>query len=347
MFEKDDLTAPTCNDCHGNHGATPPGIESVTLICGQCHGREADLFAKTAKHEGFVKHNELLASATSCRDCHDQMPERTAATVHRFGECVTCHENHGVMRPTVALFAPLPDVPCAFCHEGSGPLADAEPLEKREHYKQLRDQLLAEAKKLKLDGDARFDWLVDMAQALPTHVVRQGDGKRELRPEFARLFAKFRIGKTHYVYTNPATGKNVSVAIRRCSDCHIDPTTDGAKTAKHMIDGMQEATSLSARAERVLLAAKRGGVEVRTARTELDSAVDSQIEMQALVHTFADGGSFAEKQKEAAAHASAALTAGQQSLAELAYRRRGLGAAVGIIVLVLGGLAIKIRSLGD
>src|SRR6185503_16902167 len=40
LYEKQDLSAPTCNDCHGNHGATPPGIASVANVCGQCHGRQ-------------------------------------------------------------------------------------------------------------------------------------------------------------------------------------------------------------------------------------------------------------------------------------------------------------------
>ena len=34
---KGDLSAPTCNDCHGNHGAAPPGVSSVVNVCGQCH----------------------------------------------------------------------------------------------------------------------------------------------------------------------------------------------------------------------------------------------------------------------------------------------------------------------
>src|SRR6266571_4890389 len=32
-----DLSAPTCNDCHGNHGAAPPGVGSVATVCGTCH----------------------------------------------------------------------------------------------------------------------------------------------------------------------------------------------------------------------------------------------------------------------------------------------------------------------
>lgn len=346
MFAKGDLTAPTCTTCHGNHGATPPGVESVSLICGQCHGREAELFRKTAKHEGFARHNDLLATGATCKDCHENIAPDVVANTRHFSECITCHENHGVMRPTVALLGPLPSVPCAFCHEGSGPLAVSEAQQKRDHYTRVRDELLSVAKRQNLQGDALFDWMVDQTQVLSTHVVASSSGKKQLRPEFARLFEKFRIGKTHYSFVDPASGKTVSVAVRRCTNCHADPSSTGAATARNFVDSMRQVTSLSARAERVLLSARRGGVEVRTARTELDAAVDNEIELQALLHTFSSGGQYAEKQKEAVIHASVAIDAGKKSLAEIAFRRRGLGAALGIIVLVLGGLAIKIRHIG-
>ena len=32
LTKKGDLSAPTCNICHGNHGATPPGVESVANV---------------------------------------------------------------------------------------------------------------------------------------------------------------------------------------------------------------------------------------------------------------------------------------------------------------------------
>src|ERR1019366_918341 len=44
---KKDLSAPTCNDCHGNHGAAPPGTASTANVCGTCHIRQAELFAKS------------------------------------------------------------------------------------------------------------------------------------------------------------------------------------------------------------------------------------------------------------------------------------------------------------
>jgi len=37
LLEKKDIGAPACNDCHGNHGATPPGIGSISNVCEQCH----------------------------------------------------------------------------------------------------------------------------------------------------------------------------------------------------------------------------------------------------------------------------------------------------------------------
>jgi cytochrome b6 len=339
MFVKGDLTAPTCNDCHGNHGAAPPGLESVSFVCGNCHAREAELFRKSAKHDGFVQHNTaFLATGSACGDCHPG----TAAEVQpikKFSECIVCHENHGIARPTVALFGNLPETPCAFCHEGSGPLVnpEPEPQEKRTHYRELRDTLLAAAKRQNLSGDAKFDWLVDQALQLPTHVVTSGAKKQQLRPEFARLFEKFRIGKTHVG----------DMRVRKCTDCHIDPTSNGAKTAQQFLTSTSHLTAATARSERILLAAARGGVEVRNARAELDDAVDAQIEMEALVHGFSAGGAYAEKEKEAATHAKAALEAGKKSLAELSFRRHGLFAALGIICVVLSGLIFKIRTLGE
>lgn len=340
MFVKNDITAPTCNDCHGNHGATPPGVESVSFVCGNCHGREAELFRKSTKHQGWTAHNEHLATGAKCGDCHDD--RRRDITITHFGECVTCHENHGVVRPGVAMIGELPDVPCAFCHEGRGELAQlvAEPTAKASNYRATRDRLLAEAQRAKLTGKERFDWLVDMAQKLPTHrLPASSDGEQSpLRPEFARLFEKFRIGQTHYTYRD-AQGRAVKVPVRSCDDCHVD-TKPGAALAA----ATHGLTSMIARAERIQLAAHRGGVETREARAHLDSAVDNQIELETLVHTFTEP-EIRKKEQEGLGNARAALVSAQRSLEELSYRRTGLFIALGIILLALVALALKIRTL--
>ncbi|HEY6844260.1 MAG TPA: hypothetical protein VI391_08840 [Thermoanaerobaculia bacterium] len=322
MFVKNDLSAPTCNDCHGNHGATPPGVDRVVFVCGNCHLREAELFRKSAKSHDWEQHNTFLATGAKCADCHDD--QRAKLAVNKFNECVTCHENHAIVRPSVAMLGPLPDTPCVFCHEpGSKEPAAA-------HHEEVKNELLARALQLHLTGPQRFDWLVDQAQKLPFHT----------HPEFVRLFEKFRIGKTQYNFDQ------VNVSVRRCIDCHPANDPNGRVTALDYLNTMRTVTSTTARSQRILLAAANGGVEVRKARPELDAAVDNQIELETLVHTFTPPAKlFHDKANEGIGHARAALSAANDALAELAYRRRGLEIALAVIVLALIALALKIRTL--
>lgn len=354
MYQKGDLTAPTCNDCHGNHGAVPPGVESVSFICGQCHGREADLFRKSVKHTAFQDHNEMVEGTDGCADCHTEEPQASLTDVHSFTECTTCHGNHGIVRPTVAMLSPLPEAPCLFCHEGSGPLMSELPeLEKvKTNYEKKKAELLAAAAESNLTGEDRYNWLVDAALSLPTHTLEGPEGELQLRPEFSRLFEKFRIGKTYYEYENPDGEGMLRGRIMRCNHCHSEAPEAvdeplGLNTAETMLHNMSDLTTLTARAERVLLSARRGGIETREALNDIDKAVDAQIGLEVLVHTFdtADGSPFIEKHTEGLEGARAAMDAGQHALQELDHRHRGLKISLLIILLVLIGLALKIRQL--
>jgi hypothetical protein len=351
MFEKDDLSAPTCNDCHGNHGATPPGLESIAFVCGQCHGREAGLFRASAKQEGFREHNEYLADAGDerCAACHEP-PAANVTDVHAFSECVTCHGNHSVIRPTVVMLGPLPKTPCAFCHEPVGPHAKAvpEPRARAENYHRVRDQLLGELGDLK--GEELFNALVGRARQLEFH-TRAGasdEADRTLRPEFNRLFTKFRIGTTTYSFHDPVTDQTVTERVVRCVDCHAQPQDEAPTTSAIYVQNMRELTSLTARAERIVLNAQRGGVQVRDALNEIDQAVDAQIELEVLVHGFdaSAGSAFVAKKAEGLQQVEAALTDGQRALNELRFRRVGLAVSLVFIALVLVGLALKIRMIG-
>ncbi|MHC4471683.1 MAG: hypothetical protein ACYTDY_10640 [Planctomycetota bacterium] len=81
MTEKGDHSAPTCNDCHGNHGATPPEVRTVATVCAQCHSRPAELFGPSELKK------ELDAQG--------------------FRECSTCHGHHGVAHPDDSLLAEI------------------------------------------------------------------------------------------------------------------------------------------------------------------------------------------------------------------------------------------------
>jgi hypothetical protein len=358
LLEREDLSAPTCNDCHGNHAAAPPEVTSIAQVCGNCHGREAQLFQHSPKAAGFERHNEFLASVgeEGCPACHAAPEPQAALTgMHSLAQCGVCHGNHAIVRPTVAMLAPLPDTPCAFCHEGPRP--DWEAVYGGEaaaaHYQSVRDQLVASAEAQGLEGDARFDWLVDQARALPFHTLGSGpEGEPRLRPEWVRLFLKFRIGKTHFSYRDPATGAEVSAPITRCTKCHAEhpllaDAPRGLETAAGLLEHMRELTALTATAERTLLRARRGGVATRDAPLEIDHAVDAQVQLEVLVHAFSvePGGEFAAHFDTGMKHASDALAGARQALAELASRRRGLAVFLGVVVGALVVLALKIRQI--
>ncbi|HET8577761.1 MAG TPA: cytochrome c3 family protein [Methylomirabilota bacterium] len=90
MSVKGDLSAPTCNKCHGNHGAVPPGINWVGNVCGQCHTVMADLFKKSVHSRAF----------------------------ERMGNpgCATCHDNHGIQEATDEMLGLGDKAVCAGCH---------------------------------------------------------------------------------------------------------------------------------------------------------------------------------------------------------------------------------------
>jgi predicted CXXCH cytochrome family protein len=93
LLERGDTSAPTCSTCHGSHGAVPPGVTSVALICSQCHVREAELFRKSPKKALF----ESLGQA----------------------ECLTCHSNHEIEAPADSWIGLKDPALCSTCHDDS------------------------------------------------------------------------------------------------------------------------------------------------------------------------------------------------------------------------------------
>jgi hypothetical protein len=95
LTEVGDTSAPTCNDCHGNHGAVPPGIDSVGNVCGQCHAVQGELF-RASRHAAVFKDMGTPG-------------------------CVTCHSNHAVLRTSDALLGVGDGAACAACHGADDP----------------------------------------------------------------------------------------------------------------------------------------------------------------------------------------------------------------------------------
>ncbi len=93
LLDNQDLRAPNCADCHGTHGAAPPGFEEVANVCGSCHDATQNYFLSGV-------HNSDDPNAP---------------------RCVTCHGRYDVQQPSEAMF--LGDEPrhCGSCHAPDSP----------------------------------------------------------------------------------------------------------------------------------------------------------------------------------------------------------------------------------
>ncbi|MBZ5527329.1 MAG: cytochrome c3 family protein [Acidobacteriia bacterium] len=86
-----DLSAPTCTTCHGNHGAAPPGVDSVQNVCSNCHVFQSQLYEKSSHKAAF---------------------QRSALP-----GCMVCHGKHDISHPTDANLGAGPKAVCMQCHK--------------------------------------------------------------------------------------------------------------------------------------------------------------------------------------------------------------------------------------
>jgi len=90
LLKKHDAAAPACNDCHGNHGAIPVGVESISHVCGTCHALNAEMFNESPHANAFKQRN--------------------------IPQCEVCHSNHLIESPTDALISRSNQSKCISCH---------------------------------------------------------------------------------------------------------------------------------------------------------------------------------------------------------------------------------------
>jgi hypothetical protein len=98
--------APACADCHGSHGAVPPGVRDVVQVCGQCHEHTAEQYRKSphfgkkdmrcaACHEEEAKKDPLAYAGQECTACHGThdigAADRGMLEGDSVGHCGHCH----------------------------------------------------------------------------------------------------------------------------------------------------------------------------------------------------------------------------------------------------------------
>jgi predicted CXXCH cytochrome family protein len=101
LFIKNDIGAPACNDCHGNHGAAPPGLTEVGQVCTQCHALNGELFRSSPHKDGFDG-----LGVPECAFCHQASPDIDLPKARI----------HTIARPSPALIGTSQGAVCIQCH---------------------------------------------------------------------------------------------------------------------------------------------------------------------------------------------------------------------------------------
>ncbi|MFN3820893.1 MAG: cytochrome c3 family protein, partial [bacterium] len=101
LYIKGDLSAPTCNDCHGNHGAAPPKVEQVAQVCTQCHSQNGEYFRRSPHKEAFD-----ALGIMECAFCHQKDPDINHPTARI----------HTIIKPDYKMMSPGSSGICGQCH---------------------------------------------------------------------------------------------------------------------------------------------------------------------------------------------------------------------------------------
>jgi hypothetical protein len=146
LLEKNDVRgAPTCNDCHGNHGAAPPAVDEVSNVCGTCHSHNAELFLESPLAPAFR--------------------EKSLA------DCVACHGKHLIVHVSDDWLGEKPGTVCRKCHEpgdkgGQMALYFAEGIGSARQSSVEIEQLLDKAERKGMDVTEARDHLEEGRQGL-------------------------------------------------------------------------------------------------------------------------------------------------------------------------------------
>jgi len=348
LLDRADTAAPACNDCHGNHGAAPPGVESVANVCGQCHGREAALFQSSIKKELF----DMLEVA----------------------ECAGCHGNHRIRHPSSEMFrsGSAPELsagtitsfqPFGATLEGDAPGRSvwAEWSMVLAPHLEPGDPKLAHVVRVESErGSLEID-----ATVAPGDVPAAGGSSVSEAGMTARLTidpmsgSPVRAGDAlRYRLEIGATGPDALPAVRVgsvagggihvvegsvCLTCHsLGDECDQATEA--MYAALSDTSSSLREAEGELRGVERAGMDVGEVLFALGSEGQTAVvEATALVHSF-DPSRVIERAGEGRAVAQSSLEAAAAARGEIQFRRRGLAISLVLILLALLGLYLKIRE---
>lgn len=82
---------PSCADCHGSHGAAPPGVGEVEDVCGDCHTSSQRAFGR-GPHQQAVDEGAMQACTTCHKPHGTEFPSADWFLSEQRGGCLDCHD---------------------------------------------------------------------------------------------------------------------------------------------------------------------------------------------------------------------------------------------------------------
>jgi predicted CXXCH cytochrome family protein len=343
------LSGVTCANCHG--AGTPGPIERTKIagLCATCHSdptymRKFRPQVRTDQHAQYLtsvhgmqmaKGETRVATCSDCHASHGVLPVKDArspvAPSNVANTCARCHADSNRMTP----FARDPAVfddwshsvhaaallqrgdtsapTCSTCHGSHGatpPGIDAVANVCSTCHVREAELYHASTKR------AAFE-----AAELPACLACHGNHKIE-HPQDAWIDLK-----------EPAL----------CATCHNEEMA-GVSVIKTMRTGFDTLNAQYESARALLERAEHAGMLVDDGMAALLAATEQRVRLRVQVHAFAEAP-FKESLDLGLAATAKAQAAGDSAMAEMAFRRWGLGLATLAILGFLLTLALKIRSL--
>jgi predicted CXXCH cytochrome family protein len=128
-----------------------------------------------------------------------------------------------------------------------------------------------------------------------------------------------------------------------CARCHVEGAGGGivASAMRTAIDSLTRDFGL---ADSLLGEAERAGMEVSQPQVDLTNAQTSLLQARTAIHAFSLD-SVQRHVDEGLGVTGSSIERGLAALDDLRFRRVGLGVSTAVIVLLIGGLILKIRQL--
>ena len=354
----------SCADCHGGDPAATeqdaamdpakgflgrPTRQETPQFCARCH----------ADPSYMRKYNPNLPTDQYAKYLTSQHGKRFAQGDPDVAVCTSCHEAHGIRAkkdPLSPVFATNIPGTCATCHSDAT-IMQRHGLPVTQHWEYSQS---VHGQALLFRGDRGAPHCASCHgshEAARPGVVAIGNVCAQCHSLTRDLFSKSPHKTAHDALGLPEcevchgnhlirkpTDEMLGVGPDAlCVKCHT-PGSGGYAAAQQMREAIERLKTEVTGAERVVAQAAVLGMDTADAEFRLHEATAKLTQARTYVHTF----SLSMMQpivEEGVQHARLADTQGASAVHAFHFRRQGLWATLVILVLLVGGLLIKIREL--